>query len=145
MLSPSRYRILAIGKLRTHWIGKGIDIYLKRLPGLTITELRETTPKKEAKAISSSLKSNESLVVLTEKGEQMGSTMLAERLQQLGSKRLVFCIGGANGFSPDIDEIASWKLSLSPLTFPHEIARLLLIEQIYRVHTILNGSPYHRS
>ena len=144
MLNPSRYRIFAIGKLRSNWIGEGIARYLKRLPGLTITELRDSPQQKTAKAISSLLRKDEALVVLTETGESFNSKSLAKYLQKLGSKRLVFVIGAANGLGPEIEAIANLKLSLSPMTFPHELARLLLVEQIYRAKTIIDETPYHR-
>ena len=144
-LNPSHYRILAIGKLRKDWIQLSLNSYLKRLPGLAITELRDSTPQKESTAILTTLKRNEIAIALTEEGESLTSIAFAKRLQALGSQRLVFMIGGANGLTPQTKSLASWSFSLSPLTFPHEIARLLLVEQIYRAHTILQGSPYHRS
>ncbi|MBM5819210.1 MAG: 23S rRNA (pseudouridine(1915)-N(3))-methyltransferase RlmH, partial [Cyanobacteria bacterium K_DeepCast_150m_m2_101] len=61
-----------------------------------------------------------------------------------GSERLVFVIGGAEGIDPALKARASWKLSLSPMTFPHELARLLLLEQLYRALTIQQGGPYHK-
>ena len=144
MLSPSRYRICAVGKVKKPWIQDGINSYMKRLPGLTITEIRDSNPKKEACSISSSLRKNEFLIALTEEADTISSVDLASRLQKLENHRLVFLVGGANGLYSDIKESANWQLSLSPLTFPHEIARLLLIEQLYRAHAILQGSPYHR-
>ncbi len=145
MLNPSRYRILAIGKVRKDWIKDGLNLYIKRLPGLTVTELRSSEPQQEAEAIQASLRHNELLVALTEEAKPISSITFAKHLQKLGSQRLAFAIGGANGLSPELKSAAFWNLSLSPLTFPHEIARLLLAEQLYRAQTILSGSPYHRS
>ena len=145
MLNPSRYRIFAIGKVRKSWINEGIELYLKRLPGLTITELRDSTPQKEAKEIQAQLKINEILIVLMEEGKSLGSIPFSEFLRTFGSQRLAFVIGGANGIAPEIKNLAQIQLSLSPMTFPHEIARLLLVEQIYRATTIIQGGPYHRS
>ena len=145
MFNPSRHRIFAIGKIQKSWVKDGLNLYLKRLPGLTITEFRDSNPKKEAAAIYSALKSDEILVALAEEGEALSSIAFAKRLQKLGSQRLAFVIGGANGLAPDIKTSANWCLSLSPLTFPHEMARLLLLEQLYRAHTITQGSPYHRN
>ncbi len=145
MLIPSRYRIFAVGKIHKDWVRHGLSFYLKRLPGLTITEIRDSRPKQEAKALKASLRSDEQLIALTEEGEQLSSIAFAERLQDLGSQRLAFVIGGPDGLSPETKASAHWRLSLSFLTFPHEIARLLLVEQLYRAHTIMQGGPYHRN
>ncbi len=144
VFNPSRCRIFVIGKIRKHWIKDGLNMYLKRLPGLTIVELRDSNPQKEAKEIFAQLKKTEALIALTEEGETFSSNSFAKHLQELGSQHLAFVIGGAEGLDPVVKESARWQISLSPLTFPHEIARLLLIEQIYRADTILKGSPYHR-
>ena len=145
MLNSSRYRILAIGNTRKGWIKEGLNLYLKRLPGLTITELRDSNPKKEAEAIQAQLRNDEMRIVLTEESQLLASVPFAEYLRGLGSQRLAFVIGGANGIAPEIKVLAQLQLSLSPMTFPHEIARLLLVEQLYRARTITQGSPYHRN
>ena len=145
MLNPSRYRIFTIGKVRKRWIQDGISLYQRRLPGLQIIELRASNSRNEAYAIYSAQKKDEKLIVLTEEGKFLTSTDFAKYLQELKSQRLAFVIGGTDGLSPEIKDSAYCLLSLSPLTFPHEIARLLLIEQLYRAQTILQGSPYHRS
>ena len=144
MTTYSRWRIIAIGKIRKTWIQDGLNIYLKRLPGLTITELRDCGINKESQLINQAIKNYELAIILSEDGELLTSISLSQELQKLGSKRLVFIIGGADGLSPDIKNIAHWKISLSRFTFPHEIARLLLVEQLYRVSSIAQGSPYHR-
>ena len=144
MLKPSRYRIFAVGKVRKTWIRQGLETYLKRLPGLTIIELRDSNPKKEAEAIEIALQNDEVLVVLTEEGESLSSKDFTQRLQSLGSQRLAFVIGGAEGIDDELKTSSRWHLSLSQMTFPHEIARLLLVEQLYRSLSILQGSPYHR-
>ncbi len=120
-------------------------MYLKRLPGLVVNELKDSNPSKESEAIQAELRPEERLVVLCEEGELLGSQALAERLQGTGSDRLAFVIGGADGLDPALKARASWKLSLSPLTFPHELARLLLLEQLYRAQSIQQGGAYHRS
>ena len=138
-------RILAVGKVRKAWVQEGIALYCKRLPGLEIAELKDSTMAKEAEAISSALRPEERLVALCEEGELLGSQALAERLQGTGSDRLAFAIGGADGLDQSVKARASWSLSLSPLTFPHELARLLLLEQLYRALSIQQGGAYHRS
>tara|TARA_B100000029_G_scaffold64368_1_gene57641 strand:+ start:455 stop:892 length:438 start_codon:yes stop_codon:yes gene_type:complete len=145
VLNTSRYHILAVDKVRKSWIKEGLDLYLKRLPGLRITEIRHSSPQKEAAAIQAQINPGELLIALMEEGESIASIPFAKYLQKLGSQRLVFVIGGANGISPEIKAIAQFHLSLSPMTYPHEIARLLLVEQLYRATTIIQGGPYHRT
>ena len=144
-MNPSRCRIIAIGKVRKTWVQEGIELYLKRLPGLTIVELRDGNPEKEAESIRQTLRSDEWPVMLMEQGETLTSISFSERLRNLGSQRLAFVIGGADGLTADLKGLARWKLSLSPMTFPHELARLLLIEQLFRAQAIQQGSPYHRA
>jgi 23S rRNA (pseudouridine1915-N3)-methyltransferase len=145
VLNPSRIRVIAVGKVRKRWIQEGLAVYLKRLPGLVVSELRDGDPAREGLAIQAELRAEERLVVLCEEGELLGSAALAERLRGSGSERLAFVIGGADGLAPALKSRASWRLSLSPLTFPHELARLLLLEQLYRALSIQQGGAYHRS
>ena len=144
-MNPSRLRILAIGKVRRGWIQDGIDLYCKRLPGLSIVELRDGTPEKEAEAIRAARRADERLVVLMEQGETLESIPFAQRLEQLSSERIAFVIGGADGLTEALMAEAHWRLSLSPMTFPHELARLMLVEQLFRAQAILQGRPYHRA
>ena len=143
-MNPSRCRILAVGKVRRGWIQDGIDLYLKRLPGLSITELRDSSREKEAEAIQGALRPDETLVALMEQGETLTSIRFSQRLAQLGNERIAFVIGGADGLTQELKAKARWQLSLSPMTFPHELARLMLIEQLFRAQAIRQGSPYHR-
>ena len=141
----NRCRVLAVGKVRRGWIQEGIDLYRKRLPGLEIVEIRDSTPQKEADAIQSALRPGERLIALMEEGDTLASIPFARRLERYGSDRLAFVIGGADGLTDELKAKAAWKLSLSPMTFPHELARLMLIEQLFRAQAILQGSPYHRA
>ena len=144
-MNPARCRILAVGKVRKDWVKDGISLYLKRLPGLTITELRDSTPEKEAEAIRQALRADELPVILMEQGKTLDSVAFSERLSAFGAQRLAFVIGGADGITPSLKDSAAWQLSLSPMTFPHELARLLLLEQLFRAQAIRSGSPYHRA
>jgi len=144
VINPSRIRILAVGKVRKGWVLEGISTYLKRLPGLQVVELRDAGKAKEAEAVLAALQPGEQLVVMAEEGQTFDSPAFAERLEGSGSERLVFVIGGAEGIDPALKARASWKLSLSPMTFPHELARLLLLEQLYRALSIQQGGPYHK-
>ena len=144
MINPARIRILAVGKVRKGWVQEGIALYRRRLPGLEIAELKDSTMVKEAEAISAALRPEERLVVLTEEGRTLDSLAFAEQLRGSGSERIAFVIGGADGLEPALKAQAHWRLSLSPMTFPHELARLLLLEQLYRARSIQQGGPYHR-
>ena len=134
-----------MGKVRRGWIQDGIDLYLKRLPGLTISELRDSNPDKEADAIRAALRPDETLIALMEQGDTLASVPFAQRLEQFGNQRLAFVIGGADGLTAELKEQAQWRLSLSPMTFPHELARLMLVEQLFRAQAIVQGSPSHRA
>ena len=145
LLHPARIRILAIGKLKRAWVAEGVAFYRKRLPGLEVVELKDSTPAKEAEAIRAARKPAERLVLLSEEGRQLNSVGLADLLRGWASERLALVIGGADGHDPSLKQQADALLSLSALTFPHELARLMLVEQLYRASTILQGGPYHRS
>ncbi len=138
MLNISHYKIIAIGKIKKKWIQVGIEMYLKRLPGLEIIEIKSEHTIKEI------IKKNETLVTLNENGQTFTSKQIATKLLNCQNQNITFVIGGASGLSPSLNSAASWKLSLSPLTFPHEVSRLLLIEQLYRAKTITQGGPYHK-
>ena len=144
-MNVNRCRVLAVGKVRRGWIQEGIGLYRKRLPGLEVIELRDSTPQKEADAIQAALRSDEHLIALMEEGDSLASIPFARRLERYGNERLAFVIGGADGLTAELKARASWRLSLSPMTFPHELARLMLIEQLFRAQAILQGSPYHRA
>ena len=144
MINPARIRILAVGKVRKGWVSEGVELYRRRLPGLEIVELRDGSLAREAEAISSELRRGEQLVALCEEGQTYDSLGFAQALEGSGSEQLAFVIGGAAGLDPSLKARANWRLSLSPLTFPHELARLLLLEQLYRARSIQQGGPYHR-
>ena len=144
MHNISHYKIIAIGKIKRKWIQTGIEIYLKRLPGLKIIEVKDSTQTKEEYMIKEIIRKNETLITLNENGHSFTSKQLSKKLLDSHNQYITFVIGGATGLSPSLNNSASWQLSLSPLTFPHEIARLLLIEQLYRAQTITKGNPYHK-
>jgi len=144
MLNISHYKIIAIGKIKKKWIQEGIEMYLKRLPYLEIIEIKDINKSKEEHTIKEVISKNEILVTLNENGQSFTSKQLATKLLNSHNQNITFVIGGASGLSPSLNNFASWQLSLSPLTFPHELARLLLIEQLYRAKTITQGGPYHK-
>ena len=144
MLNISHYKIIVIGKIKKKWIQEGIKMYLKRLPSLEIIEIKDNTQRKEEHAIKEIIRKNEILVTLNENGQSFTSKQLATKLLNSHNQNITFVIGGALGLTSTLNNSAYWQLSLSPLTFPHEIARLLLIEQLYRAKTIAQGGPYHK-
>ena len=144
MLNISHYKIIAIGKIKKKWIQEGIEMYLKRLPSLKILELKASNQAKEEQTIKEIISKNETLVTLNENGQTFTSKQLAKKLLNSHNQNITFAIGGASGLTPSLNSSADWQLSLSSLTFPHEIARLLLIEQLYRAKNITQGGPYHK-
>ena len=144
MLNISHYKIIAIGKVKRRWIQEGIEMYLKRLPGLEVIEIKDNTRIKEEQTIKEIINKNEIIVTLNEKGHSFTSKQIATKLLNSHNQNITFIIGGPSGLTPSLNNSASWQLSLSPLTFPHELARLLLIEQLYRAKSISQAGPYHK-
>lgn len=151
--------LITIGKTRMCFVKEGLDEYrgrLRRYIGYNITELADIknagkiaeTEQKEAEGalILSKLSPSDHVVLLDERGRQYSSRKFADRLQNImasGKKRLVFIIGGPYGFSKSVYDRADEMLSLSEMTFNHEMVRLFFTEQVYRAQTILRGEPYH--
>ena len=102
--------------------------------------------RKEGELILQQLQTSDHLVLLDDKGKDFTSSKFAEKLQAWllsSKKRLVFVVGGAYGFSEQVYQRGNEKLSLSKMTFSHQMVRLFFVEQIYRGYTILNNEPYH--
>ena len=137
MLQTNRLSINAIGKIKKNWIREGINQYKKRMPDLIINESKSFN--------INSIPVNNIIICLSEEGKSFGSIELTSLLLNFNNKKIDFLIGDTDGIPPDIKEKSHLLLSLSPLTFPHELARLILIEQIYRAISISNNSPYHRA
>ena len=137
MLQTSRLSIYAIGKIKKNWIRDGINQYKKRMPDLNINELKSFN-------INNLRFKNNIIISLTEEGKQFNSIELNSLLLNFKNKKIIFFIGDADGINSDVKKKSDLLLSLSRLTFPHELARLILIEQIYRAISISNNSPYHR-
>lgn len=151
--------LLQIGKTEAPYIKEGLAIYQKRLKKYiqfeehTIPEAKakkkgspEEQKKEEANSILKFLQAGDQLILLDEKGKQFDSVAFAKFLQKkfnAAPKRLVFCIGGPYGFGEEVYQKAMGKVSLSEMTFTHQMIRLFFTEQIYRAFTILNNEPYH--
>ena len=137
MLQTNRLSINAIGKIKKNWIREGVNQYKKRMPDLIINESKIFN--------LDNIQVNNIIICLSEEGKSFSSIELTSLLLNFNNKKIDFLIGDTNGIPPDIKEKSHLLLSLSPLTFPHELARLILLEQIYRAISISNNSPYHRA
>ena len=140
MLITSRISINAIGKIKKSWIVDGINQYRKRMPKLSIYEFKDFKFNNLR-----NLYPNNIIISLTEEGKLFNSLDFSSLLLNFENKKISFFVGAADGLSNDMKSNSDLLLSLSPLTFPHEMARLILIEQIYRAVSISQNSPYHRS
>lgn len=133
-----------------NWVEIAALDYLKRMPKDFFIEVKELkpdiSPLKEGIKIQEILPKNGKIIAMDEKGQDISTMQLANLMQEWrqDGKDLIFLIGGADGLSPEIKEKSSQMIRLSSLTLPHAMARLLLIEQLYRAYTILQGHPYHR-
>lgn len=157
---PMQILLLAVGKCRKPYLRVGVSDYIDRIrryASLDHIEVKEeptpgrgTAPNglcKEGERILRRVPMNAFIVALDPAGESCSSDGLARRISRIGLEgtgRIAFVVGGPSGLAARVIRRADWRLSLSSLTFPHEIARLVLLEQIYRAFTIMRGEPYHR-
>lgn len=158
-----RVRIIAIGRMKAGPERELFARYLDRaiaagrqmgLSGFDVTELPESRASsasarkaEEAKAIGSALSGSALHIVLDEHGRSLTSIKLAQtiaRWRDDGTNSVAFLIGGADGLDPTLLKSASLKIAFSELTWPHQLVRIMLAEQLYRTTTILSGHPYHR-
>lgn len=151
--------LITVGKTSFDFVKEGMAMYEKRIgrylsytrieiPALSGTSslTPEEVKEKEGILILKKIKEGDRVVLLDERGQRYSSTAWAARLSHLadtGCRSLVFVIGGAWGFSPKIKAAATETLSLSDMTFSHQIIRLFFTEQLYRAMTIIRGEPYH--
>ncbi len=155
--------VICVGKMKEKFYIEAAAEYVKRLAGyckLTVVELPEQRlPQnptqgeidgalaKEAEAIRAKLPPSASVVAMCVEGKPRSSEELARLVAdwtQSSAKHLVFVVGGSYGLHPSIKELAWLRLSMSPMTFPHHLARVMLLEQIYRAFKIQEGSGYHK-
>jgi 23S rRNA (pseudouridine1915-N3)-methyltransferase len=143
--------VVSPGKAHDATVAMGIAEYEKRLPkkfGLSWHLLAADTKEEEGKKILKLLKSGDFVVLLDERGKDIDTPGLAKLLdarQNAGTKRLVFIIGGAHGVTDELKAKAELTIKLSSLVFPHMLVRLILLEQIYRASSILEGGKYHHA
>jgi len=155
-----RITLIESGKTRDPFIREGVEQFRKRVVHYvpfrieTIPDLKNTrnltmkeVQNQEAALTLKRIKSTDYLVLLDERGQEHTSISFAEYLNSLEGqvKQLVFVIGGPYGFSEEVYRRANAKLSLSKLTFSHQLVRVIFMEQLYRAYTILKGDPYHHA
>ncbi|ALE02203.1 23S rRNA (pseudouridine(1915)-N(3))-methyltransferase RlmH [Candidatus Pseudothioglobus singularis] len=154
-----RINLIAIGKKMPDWITHGIEHYKKQLPknyNFTITVLEsqnrksisaENTKNLEEKLILDAASGSTLLIAFDELGKQQSSKELSKSIEkwQLEGESVAMIIGGADGLSSELKQKCNLIWSLSNLTLTHSMARLLLVEQLYRGHSLMTNHPYHRS
>ena len=151
--------LLTVGKTDRDWVKQGLDIYVSRLKHyipfniVEIPELKNVSAlskdqikTKEGELILKNVKPTDDVILLDERGKEYSSVAFAKVLQDkitYVGKDIVFIIGGAYGFCEDVYNRANSKMSLSRMTFSHQMVRAIFAEQIYRAFTIMRGEPYH--
>ncbi len=151
--------LLTVGKTDRDWVRQGMDIYVARMKHyfpfsiIEIPELKnasslseEQIKTKEGELILKNIKPAEDVILLDERGREYTSIEFAKVLQDKISytgKDIVFVIGGAYGFAEAVRQRANSKISLSKMTFSHQMVRAIFAEQLYRAFTIMKGEPYH--
>ncbi len=153
-----KIKVLTIGKTKASYLQEGEEEYKKRLSFYTTLEWiilpdvsskgmsHELIKEKEAPLFLKHIKAEDKVWLLDERGKTFTSMEFSQQIQKnmnAGTKTLILIIGGAFGFHSSLYDRADAKVSLSALTFSHEMVRLFLLEQLYRAHTILKGESYH--
>lgn len=155
--------IIAVGKIKEKYIQEGIKEFSKRLSRyckLNIIEIEdekapetlsekdmEIVKTKEGEKILSKIAPNSYIITLVLDGKQLTSEGLAEKFEDImvnGNNDITFIIGGSLGLSNEVIKKSNYKLSFSKMTFPHQLMRLILLEQVYRAWRIIKGEPYHK-
>lgn len=154
-----KIEFLVVGKTQISFVKTGEQEYLKRLKHYVpityklIADVKkgkgrsqDELKKKEGEAILAAIQPSDFVVLLDEGGKEMSSVQFSKFINEKllhGTKRLVFVVGGAYGFSDEVYKRSQWKLSLSQMTFSHQMVRMIFLEQLYRAFTIIRGEPYH--
>lgn len=158
-----RITIACVGKVKEKFYRDAIQEYAKRLGRYVKLDIQEVadekTPENASLALEKEIKEKEGdrllkkipdnayVIALAIEGQALSSTDLAGKIEKLGlsgNSHIVFVIGGSLGLSPQVLGRADEKLSFSKMTFPHQLMRVILLEQIYRSYRIINGEPYHK-
>ena len=155
--------MICVGKIKEKFFSQAVDEYVKRLSRYCKTEIVEVadekTPdeaspheeelikKKEGERILKNIRDDDYVIALAIDGKKFDSVGLAGYLEKLGiggTSHITFVIGGSLGLAPEVISRADMKLSFSDMTFPHQLMRVILLEQIYRCYRIINNEPYHK-
>lgn len=155
-----KIKIIALGKIKEKFLKAGIDEFLKRLtpyasieiieiPAIEIKDENLTNKilEEEGQKILSHIKPQSHVITMEIKGKMFSSEEFAQKIEELtndGTSEIVFVIGSSCGISPIVSERANLKMSMSRMTFLHQFARLILVEQIYRAFKIIKGETYHK-
>lgn len=150
-------KIICVGKIKEKYLEEGIKEYFKRIEGyqkIQILEVKEfNTPDifknmyNEGLQIKEKINKDDYIISLEINGKKIDSVQLAKKIEEIQtyhSPNISFIIGGSNGLADDIKKLSNFALSFSDMTFPHQLMRLILIEQIYRAFTIINNKEYHK-
>lgn len=153
-------KIIALGKIKEKFLSDGINEFLKRLTPYASVEIKELSAieikdehlkekvlDEEGEKILSLIKPQSYVITLEIQGKMLSSVELAQKIEQLtndGMQEIVFVIGSSFGLSKKVSDRADFKLSMSKMTFLHQFARLILVEQIYRAFKIIKGETYHK-
>lgn len=145
-----KINLIVVGKLKDKFLVEGVAEYLKRLKKFAKVEVREVpecrTIEEEGQKILSLIPRDSWLCVLDVSGAALSSEAFAKKIAELaldGVSNLTFAIGGAFGLSAELRQAAAFRLSLSQMTFTHQMTRMILVEQIYRAFKINRNEPYH--
>ena len=142
-------KIICIGKIKEKFFKDAIDEYMKRLSKyhkIEIIELIDSNIKQEKDLILKKIDTKDYIITMEIEGKQLNSLELSKLIDKtfLNYPNITFIIGGSEGLDEEIKNIANYKLSFSNLTFPHQLFRIILLEQIYRSFKILNNETYHK-
>lgn len=142
--------IFAVGKLKESFWKEACAEYLKRLGAyckITVKEFPDSNKEREAELLLSYLPDHAPILLLDIKGKEISSETLATKIDTYalsGSSQLVFIIGGSDGVTSEVKQHATERISFGPITLPHNLARVVLLEQLYRAFKISRGEPYHK-
>lgn len=142
-------KIICVGKIKEKYLQDAISDYMKRLTKyhkVIILELDDSNMKEESKKILKNIDSKDYVITLDVEGNQLSSVQLADKIDKLFivNPNITFVIGGSDGLDITVKERTNYSLSFSKLTFPHQLFRVILLEQIYRCFKILNNETYHK-